>query len=930
MILKPFQSALILALLTTSTLQGCDHNANFTEQQLIQRAKDFEDKGDLKAGVIELKNALQKNPNSPQARLLLGEIYLKAGMGAEAENELQKAQKLGVNQETIKPLLGEALLLMGKYDRVLAEIQPGDTTSKPNLARIYQMRGEALLKTGKLQEACNLFQESLDTDTNNPPTYWGLAQCAVANKDMSKARTLLDAALKIKGQQARTWIFIGDLEQLNKNTQGALAAYSNALKTEPDNLEALQNRAIINIALGQLDAARSDIDKIRKIAPNSLLSKYTRALLAFKQNKYPEARDALQEALQIAPDHLPSLLLSSAVNYALGSYEQTANQLGKVLERTPGNAYALKLLAVTQSKLGQNKQALITLQPLNPEQSNDPQLLALVSGIYLQEQEYTKAKQLLEKAAAIDPKNAAIRTGLGVSLLASGETERALADLGSAAALDSGTGHGARDADTLLILSLLRDKQYDRALLAIAALDKKQPNNPTTYNLRGGAYLGKNDAVNARKSFEQALVIKPDFFPAAENLAHLDMQANNPAAARKRFESILSIDKNNLQAMMALAELASINKQENAYVGWLEKASKAHPEAIPPRAALTQYYLTKNQPQKALALAKEAANANPNNPGALNLLGATQLTTNDITSAIVTFTKLTRMDEQSPDAYLHLAFAQIANKNLTDARTNLQKALQLQPNRSQTLDTLLRLNLTENKLEAALQIARQIQTLQPKSPLGFDREGDIQTAQKHFPQAIKAYEQALDKGAGSTEFIKLNRVYVLVGKNALAGQLLNAWLKQHPSDNVVRAYAAEYYIFRGQNKEAIAQYQEIQRQSPNNALVLNNLAGLYEREQDNRALATAEQALKLAPESPAIQDTLGWILVKQGQAPRGLELLSKAVAKAPKVASFRYHHAVALVRTGDKTQARKELEQLLADTQKFPEAEAAKALLKSL
>ena len=59
------------------------------------------------------------------------------------------------------------------------------------------MRGEALLKTGKLQEACNLFQQSLDTDTNNPPTYWGLAQCAVAGKDMSKAKALLDTALKI-------------------------------------------------------------------------------------------------------------------------------------------------------------------------------------------------------------------------------------------------------------------------------------------------------------------------------------------------------------------------------------------------------------------------------------------------------------------------------------------------------------------------------------------------------------------------------------------------------------------------------------------------------------------------------------------------------------------------------------------------------------
>ena len=101
-------------------------------------------------------------------------------------------------------------------------------------------------------------------------------------------------------------------------------------------------------------------------------------------------------------------------------------------------------------------------------------------------------------------------------------------------------------------------------------------------------------------------------------------------------------------------------------------------------------------------------------------------------------------------------------------------------------------------------------------------------------------------------------------------------------------------------------------------------------EKDKRALVTAEQALKLAPGNPGVQDTLGWILVEQGKPQKGLELLSKAVAKMPKAAAVRYHHAVALARTGEKTQAKKELEKLLAESPKFPKAEAAKALLGSL
>ena len=926
--LKPVQSALILALLTTPVLQGCEHN-NLTEQEFIQRAKDYEDKGNIKAGIIELKNALKKNPNSPLARLLLGQIYLKADMGAEAEIELKKAQKLGVSRESITPQLGEALLLAGDYKRVLDEIQPSEQTSKPNLARIDQIRGEALLKTGKFREACGLFQQSLDTDTNYPPTYWGLAQCAVMDKNMSKAKALLDAALKFNDKKAKSWIFMGDWEQLNNNSQAALVAYSNAVKSDPNNLLALNNRATLNIILGQLSAAQTDIEKIHTLAPHSLLANYAQALLSFKQGRFSAARDSLQAVFQIAPDHLPSLLLSGAVNYSMGSYEQAASQLNKVLEKAPGNSFARKLLAATQAKLGLDRQALATLQPLRPEQSSDTQLLVIAAGIYSHIKEYAKAKELLEKAAAIDPKNTAILTNLGANLLASGETERALVSLESAASLDTG-GAGAHEADMLLIQALLRDKQFDRALRTIANLDKKQPNNPVTYNLRGIAYLGKADYIHARKSFERALEIQPTFFQAAVSLAQLDLKDGQAANARKRFEGILKADPKHLQAMLALADLRLHDKDEKGYVAWLDKAMQAHPQALQPRAAMTRYLLAKGEKARALATARDAVNANPDSVEALDLLGTTQLAADDKTGAIITFTQLTNKAGQSPDAYLRLGVAQIANKDLADARASLQKALQLNPRHLQSQDTLLRLDLAENKPEAALQIARQIQTQRPKSPFGFDREADIQLSQKQLPQAVKAYEQALDRGAGSIGFIKLHHALIQAGNSKVAEQRLSDWLKQYPRDNAVRAYAAEYYMVNGLNKDAIAQYLEINRQTPNNPQVLNNLATLYQREKDPRALATAEQALKFAPDNPAIQDTLGWILVGQGQAPQGLELLQKAMAKLPKEASIRYHYAVALARVGNKDQARTVLGKLLTDSPKFPEAEAAKALLKSL
>jgi Tfp pilus assembly protein PilF len=91
----PISLAVALAFAASSMLSGCDRGSRLTEQEHIQRAKDYEDKGNLRVGIIELKNAIQKNPESQQARLMLGQLYLKVGMGAEAEKELRQAEKLG-------------------------------------------------------------------------------------------------------------------------------------------------------------------------------------------------------------------------------------------------------------------------------------------------------------------------------------------------------------------------------------------------------------------------------------------------------------------------------------------------------------------------------------------------------------------------------------------------------------------------------------------------------------------------------------------------------------------------------------------------------------------------------------------------------------------------------------------------------------------
>lgn len=922
----PITLAIAMAFAGSVALSGCDRTSSLTEQEHIQRAKDFEDKGNLKESIIELKNAIQKNPDSAQARLLLGLVYLKVGMGADAEKELTQAAKLGVNRETIMPQLGEALLLSREYKRVLDEIQPGNQTSKPNLARILQLRADAILMQGNVEDACNLFQQSLDTDPNNPPTYWGLARCAVLKRDLSKAKEWLNFALKLKNKEAKTWVYVGDLERKNSNLQGALAAYTNALKVEPNNLEAIGQRISTYLASGQLESASKDLGQLRQLAPNEPATKYLQALFHFHQKKYSEAQGALQEAFKTDPNYAPAILLSGMTAHALGSYQQAESFINRYLTHAPNEPYALKLLATIQINQNQSGKALATLSPLLSASSSDIAALNLAAEAHLKQREFNKATEYLERASVLDPENTSIRTKLGVSRLASGNTQLAITGLEATAVLDN----DQHQATALLVLAHLNRKEYDKALAAIDDLEKKLPNNPITHNLRGSAYFGKNDPVNARKSFERALSIKPTYFLAVENLAKLDLMEKKSDAARKRFLNILEKDKNNTQAMMALASLAASQKHESEYIHWLQEASAANSKDIKPRAALVKHYLSKKQNQKALDLSSQSAKSNPESLEALNLLGSTQMAMGDKAASVTTFEKMVQLAPQSPDAHLNLALAQISANQLNAARTNLQKAIRLKPDLIRAQYSLMQLELTNKKYEPALQIARQIQTLQPKSPIGFGSEADILMAQRKYAQSVRLYEQAFARGAGATGLIKLHRANYSAGNKAVADQHLKSLIKQYPTDSVARLYAAEALTSSGRIREAITSYEEVLKVKPNDIVALNNLAGLYHKERDNRALPMAEKALKLAPNQPPILDTVGWMLVENGELARGLDLLRNATSQAPNALTIKYHYAVALARSGKSVDAKKELESIINTRNHFPELESAKSLLKSL
>ncbi|MFZ6645836.1 XrtA/PEP-CTERM system TPR-repeat protein PrsT [Undibacterium sp. TJN25] len=913
------------AILLMASLGAC--NKFQSADKLVSEAKEYQQKGDTKAAVIQLKNALQKDPNNIDARYVLASIYNRIGDPVSAEKELRKATSLGLSLDKANPELGRSLLQQGQFQKILDEIKT-EANAKPDPA-ILTVRGNAHLALNQLPEAKQDFDAALQAQANYTDAQIGLGKYAFTQRDVDATNKYADQATAGNPKSAEAWLFKGDVARAQGKTAEAMQAYDETLKILPDNVVAHVNKANLEMAQKKFAEAQTEVNTAKKAAPGNLIVLYTEAVLNFSQGKNAPALEVLQQVQRAAPDYMPGVLLLGAVQFALGSNEQAEQALKKYLAANPESVYAQKLMAGVLIKSGQSKRALVLLEPALKKNPQDNQLIALAGEASMQTRDYAKATEYFEKASAMAPENAEYHTSLGMSKLSSGESEKAVAELEKANTLNANSK--SNKAGILLVMTHLRLKEFDKAMVAAQELEKETPDNPLVYNLKGGIYLNQKDNVNARASFEKALSLQPTYYPAAANLAGLDIQEKKIDSAKKRFQAVLDKDPKNMPSMLALANIAISEKNNEEAKKWLEKASGDHPEAFQATQLLVAHYIRMGDKQKAIVFAKKEQALNPTVPEFLGLLARVQQATGDNAGAVDSYEKIAAMLPESAAAQFVVVGPYVAMGKDAQAMEAVKKTLRLDPNYRDAQTAMAALEAKRGNFDQSLQVARQTQKQDPKSPVGYVTEGDILATQKKFGPAVTAYEKGLALSKNSQIFLKVYSALTADGKTKEADARLSQWLKDHPDDNTVRMYLATSELANSKTKKvAIEQFQILLKTNPNNPAVLNNLAWAYDQEKDPKALEYGEKAYKLAPDSPAILDTYGWLLVQKGDVATGLPLLKKAASLSADNAEIRFHFAQALVKSGDKTGARTELEAVIANGKGFSKLEEAKTQLKQL
>jgi len=872
---------------------------------MVTSAKDYIAKNDRNAATIQLKNALQKNPGLAEARYLLGKIYLDLGEYANAEKELSRALEAGYPADDVVPDLARALFASGKGDKI-AELADRRLDKPETKASVLAFQGLGLIGKSKPDQAREAFNAALKASPGFPLARVGLARLRAFERDLAGALADVDGIIKDAPALPEAHLLRGELLVGLERLDDAIPAFEAVIAAKPTDQAAHQTLVSLLLRQNKTDAAQTKLNEMRKALGGHPLVVYLQAYLNLRNGKTDQAYEGLQQVLRAAPDYVPALMLISSIQLQRMMFVEAQENLTKVLDRVPGSTLARRLLVSALVGMREPVRALEMLQPLIKDKTADVAVLNLAGQVYAMNNDFARAQEYFGRAAAIDPKNPQFRTRLGVSRLAGGEAERAFQDLEAASALDADN----IQADLTLIMAHLRRSEVAKAVEAVKVLEKKRPNDPITFNMKGGVMLASKDAAGARKAFEKALELKPDFLPAVSNLARLDVADKQFDAARKRYDRYIAANSKQAQGYLQYADfLSTTGGQTKDVQALLEKGLAAVPGSLPIRVALVRMLVQGGDPKRALLLAQEAAAASPDDPSALDLLGRAQVAAGEMQQALVTYAKLSDRQPNSTAPLIALADLQVGTRDFTAAEQSLRKALALQPDTLEAQQRMISLLLRDKRGDAAVKIAKDVQKQRKDAAIGYLLEAEVLSAGGKHVEAVEPYAEAYKRDKGPQALIRLYSGRLAAGQSQEAAKLVAEWVKAHPKDLVVRSYLAERSLAERKYDAAIQQYRQMLELAPKNAMLLNNLAWALGKTNDKSAISVAEQAVALAPNSPVVLDTLGVLYMDGGNLPKGLETLRKAVSLGPKLPQLRLNLARALIKSGDKDAARKELDE---------------------
>lgn len=275
---------------------------------------DLDRREEARRGVAEgLRSA--KTPD-----LLLQDACLRAGDGNYRGARAALQSVLRRNPEDLRALRAMAPLYGLRVVRAYAAKHPGS-------APVQNLLGDLLLADGKPAEARTAFTSALRADPHFRAALLALAKLDVSQGRLEAARRTLSPLLAGNPKDPELWLYMGWLENAQKNYAQALACFRKVVDADPSNIVALNNLAyLLATQSGRLDEALQYAQQVKELAPDNQGVDDTIGWIMYRKGLYRPAVQYLESAARGGTDPV--------IRYHLGmAYLKTGDRRGEATLR---------------------------------------------------------------------------------------------------------------------------------------------------------------------------------------------------------------------------------------------------------------------------------------------------------------------------------------------------------------------------------------------------------------------------------------------------------------------------------------------------------------------------------------------------------------------------------------------------------------------
>lgn len=837
------------------------------------------------------QEAIKKDPQAPDARIALARLALTAynpRLG-EAKAMLDPLMKLTPPPREALHLMALTEWYSGDVDHALEHVRLLTNVAAPRREYLVT-EAEILIAAGRWPEARTVADKLEKFGRKRPEIRWVMGRVLLHEGNVEEAVDQLQNIFTSPGTWAQARLVLAQalMRATPPKREQAISTYTKVLEdcksTTPANARVEKE---LRETAYQACVALSGATK--ELGPKAAQGYAVRALSIAPERleAFQLARDVLQ-ANDAPPEKIEELALIHAKGLARDPAQRNAADefLQKEYDEfkdTPTRGVQVRLLRASfLQNTGSYLEAAAIYEQLRKEYPNSASFAYELARLHTRLGHYKEAREIYESVLATSPGDIGAVTGLVGVFLRTKDMDDAHAVLDRA----KGASNSAQVWATLLYV-FLSEKRLDEAASLAKSYVEKNPTSAPAQCMLAEVLWAQGNRKDAKAAFDDALKLAPDFAPASR-CALLDLEENQPADAVILLRAASEKSKTDAgKAELAVALQAEGKVQQAAD---LLKGLSAKAPGPDLRLDTPRWYL------------------------AVLLAGQGDLKSAAAMSDLLAAREFLGLPADRLELLQRVAAA--AEPARTDLAAKLNEVFWLS------------MNSCPGVLEQVDLVLKQL----PDEPLVacwrarlMDREGQHEEAAKQCNDILSAHPDFV------IARLLLAECQQRSGKIEEAIQSLDEALNEAPPEviGVVQLQRAKLLADSGRLEEAIAGYQGITSPPRLAAAACNELAWLYvtKRNDADSALPLAEQAAKLSPNDPAIQDTLGWVLYIKGENDKALELLQKARAMLPGNPTVRYHLGLALLKTGRKDDARVELQEALAISKDFPEAADAAAQL---